>query len=119
MRRRRGNLFQVVEHEEEWVASEESSQPVKKRPRHPLTHAKRSGNRGMNEVGIVDRGESDEGGPMSRGVGDFFSHPNCQSRLTDAAGPGQGEQWDIGPPQKRLKGGNLAFPPDEGRQKPR
>jgi hypothetical protein len=56
---------------------------------------------------------------MSEGVGDFFSRPNGESRLPDAAGPGQCKKENIRAPQQRLEGGDLMFPSDERSQEPR
>jgi hypothetical protein len=67
----------------------------------------------MNEVGITERGERDKRRPMSKGAGDLFCRPHCQPRLSDTARPGQGEQRDVGAPQQRLDGGDLALSPDK------
>jgi hypothetical protein len=95
------------------MANREMRTSVNERAFHSLTQAKRRGNRGMNEVRIMERGEGDEGRPMSKGVGDLLSHPDGQPRLPDTAGSSQGEQEDVRAPQKRLEGGDLARAPDD------
>ena len=80
-----------------------------------VAEAERRGDRGQDEIRIVERAEFDEPDAVGKVRRDLGRDLQREAGLADAAWPGQRDEGDVFAPQQADNGRHVVLAPDQGR----
>jgi hypothetical protein len=110
------HLLEVVEHEQEFLLTEEVCQRLGSCLPWLLVHSERLGDRRKNELRVREGSERYEEDPVGKVVDDLRGQLKSETRLAGAARPGEGEQANVSSHQQQQRVLHFPVAADEQRR---